>query len=86
MIVSSGSYNLNRRDIIIIMIITGQVCLPLNSGEALLADRRKAGLVKESVLKPVFTTLEQGMVLQTLGALQPNDQLQLQHILASVIG
>lgn len=58
-IVSSGGYNLNRRDIVI-MAITGQVRTPLAFGEAMLASWQTAGLIKASVLKPVFTTIEQG--------------------------
>ena len=52
-IVSSASYNANRRDLII-MAITSQVRQPLGFGEALVSDWQTAGLIKPLVLKPVF--------------------------------
>lgn len=84
-IVSSGGYNLNRRDIVI-MAITGQVRIPLAFGEAMVVDWQAAGLIKASVLKPVFTTLEQGHVIQIIGALSASDQQQLREVMAVVIG
>ena len=65
-IVSSHGYNASRRDTVI-MAITSQVRTPLGFGEAMLGDWQGAGLVKESVLKPVFTTIEQGLVVRVMG-------------------
>jgi len=84
-VVSSSGYNLNRRDLII-MAVTGQIHLPLDFGEAMVADWQAAGLVKESVLKPVVTTIEQGLVIRSVGALATNDQQRLRDVLAAVIG
>ena len=53
MVVSSHGYNTSRRDIVI-MAITSQVRTPLGYGEAMVSDWQGAGLVKGSVLKPVF--------------------------------
>jgi hypothetical protein len=36
-------------------------------------DWRNAGLIKESVLKPVFSTIEQGLVIRVLGHLSATD-------------
>ena len=47
------------------MAITSQVRTPLGFGEAMVGDWQGAGLVKASVLKPVFTTIEQGLVFGT---------------------
>ena len=58
-IVSSSGYNANRRDLII-MAITSQMRTPPGFGEVLVADWQAAWLIKPSVLKPVFTTIEQG--------------------------
>jgi mRNA interferase MazF len=58
-VVSSHGYNTSRRDIVI-MAITSQVRLPLGFGKALVADWQGAGLIKESVLKPVFSPLSKG--------------------------
>jgi len=55
-IVSSRSYHARRRDLII-MAITSQVRSPLAFAEALVTDWQVAGLIKPSVLKPVFTTI-----------------------------
>ena len=66
-VVSSHGYNTSRRDIVI-MAITSQVRTPLGFGEVMLSDWQGTGLVKESVLKPVFTTIEQGPRLACHGA------------------
>lgn len=84
-IVSSGGYNARRRDLVI-MAITGQVRMPLGFGEALVAGWQAAGLVKPSVLKPVVTTIEQGLVVRTLGALSAADLHSLREVIVQVIG
>jgi mRNA interferase MazF len=84
-IVSSDSYNASRRDVII-MAITSQVRTPSGFGEAPVADWQAAGLIKPSVLKPVFTTIEQGLVLRTLGALSTADLQTLREAIAQAIG
>jgi mRNA interferase MazF len=84
-IVSIKGYNASRRDLVI-MAITSQVRQPLGFGEALVADWQAAGLIKPSVLKPVVTTIEQGLVVRTLGALSVNDLRTLREALAQVIG
>jgi mRNA interferase MazF len=84
-IVSSNTYNARRRDIVI-MAITSQVRQPLGFGEALIADWQAAGLVKQSVLKPVFTTIEQQLVLRTMGRLSAIDDKALRALVGDVIG
>ncbi len=84
-IVSGSGYNANRRDLVI-MAITGQVRTPLGFGEAHVADWQPAGLIKPSVFKPVFTTIEQGLVVRALGALSANDLRALRETIAQVIG
>lgn len=84
-VVSSHSYNASRRDIVI-MAITSQVRTPLGFGEAMVADWQSAGLIKASVLKPVFTTIEQGLTIRTMGALATADIKKLREIIADVIG
>ncbi len=68
------------------MAVTGQIRLPLDFAEAMIVDWRAAGLIKESALKPVFTTLEQSLVIRILGALQADDQQKLREALAAAIG
>ena len=84
-IVSSSDYNAGRRDLVI-MAITSQVRTPLGFGEALVADWQAAGLIKPSVLKPVVTTIEQGLVVRTMGALSVADLHALRDVIAQVIG
>lgn len=84
-IVSSSGYNDSRRDLVI-MAITSQVRTPLGFGEAMLADWQAAGLIKSSVLKPVFATIEQGLVVRTMGKLSASDLHTLREAIAQVIG
>ena len=83
-VVSGRSYNSSRRDIVI-MAITSQVRTPLAFGEAMVADWQGAGLVKAFVLKPVFTTIEQGLILRVMGHLSVADIKTLREALGDVI-
>ena len=84
-IVSNSGYHASRRDLII-MAITSQVRKSLGFGEALVADWSAAGLIKPSVLKPVFTTIEQGLVVRTMGTLSATDLRTLRETIGQVIG
>ncbi|MBK8401091.1 MAG: type II toxin-antitoxin system PemK/MazF family toxin [Propionivibrio sp.] len=84
-IVSSRGYNDSRRDLVI-MAITSQVRTPLGFGEAPVAHWQVAGLIKPSVLKPVFTTIEQGLVVRTMGTLSADDRHTLHEAMAQIIG
>ena len=84
-VVSSHGYNASRRDIVI-MAITSQVRTPLAFGEAMVGDWQGAGLVKASVLKPVFTSIEQGLVLRVMGHVSAADIKTLRDVLGLVIG
>lgn len=68
------------------MAITSQVRIPLGFGEVMVDDWRDAGLIKASVLKPVLSTIEQGLVVHVMGRFSNADLLSLQKLLASVIG
>lgn len=59
---------------------------PLAVGEAMVTDWQAAGLIKASVPKPVFATLEQGLVVRTLGNLSAVDTATLRALLGEVIG
>lgn len=84
-IVSSSRYNDSRRDLVI-MAITSQVRMPLGFGEAMLADWQASGLIKPSVMKPVFTTIEQGLVVRILGKLSEVDLRMLREAMTQSIG
>jgi mRNA interferase MazF len=84
-VVSSTRYNASRRDIVILA-ITSQVRTPLAFGEALVDDWQAAGLTKQSVLKPVFTTIEQGLVIRRMGKLSAQDTNALREVLREATG
>ena len=84
-VVSSSGYNASRRDIVI-MAITSQVRQPPGFGEVTVAGWQATGLIKPSVFKPVFTTIEQSLVVRTMGALSAADAKTLRGIVADVIG
>lgn len=84
-IVSGNGYNAGRRDLVI-MAITSQVRQPLGFAEALVTDWQAAGLIKPSVLKPVFTTIEQGLVIRAMGKLSAGDLRALRETIAQTIG
>jgi len=52
----------------------------------LISHWQAAGLLKPSVVKPVFATLEQRLVLRRLGALDDNDQTVLRKAISEIIG
>ena len=84
-VVSTAGYNVSRRDIVI-MAITSQVRTPLGYGEAMVHDWEAAGLIKTSVLKPVFTTIDQGLVFRVMGQLSATDIKAVRALLGKVIG
>ena len=84
-IVSGSAYNASRRDLVI-MAITSQVRQPAGFGETLLADWQTAGLIKSSVVKPVFATIEQSLVLRILGTLSAGDKRALRQAMTQIIG
>ena len=55
-------------------------------GEAMIGDWRGAGLVKESVLKTVVTTIDQGLVIRVMGHLSAADTETLRKVVAGVFG
>ena len=63
-----------------------QVRTLLGFGEAMVADWQAAGLVKASVLKPVFTTIEQALVIRIMGTLAAADIKTLREVVGDVIG
>lgn len=52
----------------------------------MIVDWQNAGLIKASVLKPVFTTIEQGLVVRTMGKLSTADLKALREVIGEVIG
>lgn len=84
-IVSSRAYQQQRPDVIV-MAVTSQVRPKLGIGEVLLQDWQSAGLLKTSVIKPVFATLAQRLIIKSLGQLHSADQHALKQAIAQVFG
>lgn len=55
------------------MAVTSQI-RPTAHFDSTVRDWHAAGLLKPSVIKPVITTIEQGLILKKLGRLGEEDQ------------
>ena len=84
-VVNSTIYNQRHSDLIL-MAITSQVRKPLNFGELEIVEWQKAGLLKSSVVKPVFTTIEVRIVIKKLGNLEISDENNLRNIIQQILG
>lgn len=84
-VVSSDSYNASRPDLIL-MAVTSQIRGGTTIGEVVITDWKKAGLLKPSVIKPVITTIERGLVLRRLGKLEERDSIALRDALRMIVG
>jgi mRNA interferase MazF len=84
-IVSSAAYNRERIDLVI-MAVTSQVRPSGGFGEAFVAGWHAAGLLKPSAIKPVFTTIERGLVIRRLGQLTDQDRSALRQALSTIFG
>lgn len=83
-IVSSRSYNVARPDVVI-MAITSQVHSVMGVGEVQIGEWKAASLLKPSAIKPVFATVEQNLILRTLGVLGAADQRALRQAISDVL-
>jgi mRNA interferase MazF len=84
-IVSSADYNLHRPDIVI-MAVTSQMRSGDYFGDITVSDWQQAGLLKPSVIKPLFATIEKNTVIKQLGRLRDNDRSALSSALREIIG
>jgi len=84
-IVSSKAYNHQRPDVVI-MAVTSQMHSADRFGDTIIIDWQAAGLLKPSVFKAVFTTIEKGLILKRLGSIGSQDRSGLQDMLQTIIG
>lgn len=68
------------------MAITSQPHAALDFASFPIIDWQTAGLLKPSFAKPVLTTIEQTLVILSMGNLSPSDQQTLRQMLAQIIG
>jgi mRNA interferase MazF len=84
-IVSSKDYQRERSDLVLIA-VTSQVNAANNFCEIKITDWKNAGLIKPSIIKPVLTTIEKGLVIKKLGKLQEIGRQELQNLLQLILG
>jgi len=84
-VVSSRAYNTAKPDIVL-MAVTSQLRPAPILGEVWLQAWNAAGLIKPSAIKPVFATLEQTLIIRSLGALATADREALRQAIAQIIG
>ncbi len=84
-VVNNRSYCTARPDLVV-MAVTSQLRLNPGLGETSISHWQAAGLLKPSVIKPVFATLEQRLLLRRLGALDHDDQAALRKAISEIIG
>ncbi|MDY6823336.1 MAG: type II toxin-antitoxin system PemK/MazF family toxin [Thermodesulfobacteriota bacterium] len=84
-IVSSNAYNQNRPDLVI-MAVTSQIHGPGYWGDVRIQNWQQAGLLKPSVIKPILTTVEKGLIIKKLGSIADPDRPALAEELQSIFG
>lgn len=84
-VVSSVACNRNRPDIIL-MAVTSLMQPTDYFGDVPVAEWQRAGLLKPSIIKPVFTTVEKGLILKKLGRLSERDRAALQQTFKTILG
>lgn len=84
-IVSSDAYNQQRPDIIL-MAVTSQIRSIGYFGDVTVSQWQQAGLLKPSVIKPIFVTVEKGLILKKLGRISAKDRSVLQEAIQTIVG
>jgi mRNA interferase MazF len=84
-VVSSTAYHRSRPDLIL-MAITSRVKPAPSFGEVAVGQWETAGLIKPSVIKPVFTTVEKSLVIRKRGTLHHDDQKALKKAIQTILG
>jgi len=84
-VVSNASYNSAKPDVVV-MAVTSQLRHTPGRAEVWVHDWQRAGLLKPSAIKPVLTTLEQGLIIRTLGHLGDEDRQALKRIIGEILG
>lgn len=84
-IVSNLAYNQAKPDIVV-MAVTSQFRPSPALGEVWIEQWQAAGLLKSSAIKPVFATIEQGLVIRPLGKLAAADHAALRNSIANILG
>jgi mRNA interferase MazF len=83
-VVSSRQYNTERPDVVVAA-VTSHLRANTRFGEVDITEWTAAGLLKPSVIKPVFATLEQSLIIRKMGSLRSADAEALRKALARVL-
>ncbi len=83
-IVSNLGYNQVKPDVVV-MAVTSQFRPSPALGEVWIDQWQAAGLLKPSAVKPVFATLEQGLIIRPLGKLAAADHAALKKAIAKIL-
>lgn len=84
-VISSDAYHARRPDLLI-MAITSQAQTREDFAAFPITDWQTAGLLKPSFAKPVLTTIEQSLVMRSMGHLSPQDRQALRNMLSQILG
>lgn len=84
-VVSSSDYNRQRSDLIITA-VTSQMRSASYFGDTAITDWQSAGLLKPSVFKAIFTSIEKRLILKKLGRISVQDRSALQTMLQTILG
>jgi len=84
-IVSSGAYHRDRRDVIV-MAVTSQARSGSSIGESAVEGWKDAGLLKPSIVKPILATVDRDLILRKLGTLRDDDREAVQRALSAILG
>jgi mRNA interferase MazF len=84
LIVSSNAYNRAKPDVVV-MAITSQLRPHFAFGEVWTSRWREAGLIKPSVVKPVFATLGQSLLVRQIGSISTDDKAALRQSIATTL-
>ena len=68
------------------MAVTSQMKSADYFGDITISQWKEAGLLKPSVIKPIFTTVEKGLVLKKLGSMRGKDRKDLKKAIQTIIG
>lgn len=85
-VVSSDAYHRERPDVIIVAVTSRTAGPAARFGDVPIEQWRDAGLLKASLIKPVFTTVEESLIMRKLGELQQRDVDALRKALQQVLG
>ena len=83
-VVSGARYNQSKPDIVV-MAVTSQLRPTATLGDVWVSEWQQAGLLKPSAVKPVFATLEQGLLIRSLGRFVEADRSALAAAISEIL-